>query len=386
MKSRGCVPVTLVPVAVFGLFATATAMPGAALAAPVHDVPPIPGGHHSVSIESVDAVSGSDVWAVGAREATRSGGWVTRPLVKHWDGTQWRTIASYDGPGQLRAVAAVSADDVWAVGDHPGEFGGGEQVMVLHWDGTEWSQATVPSYPGEQNLLTEVSFTSPTNVVVHGYYYNGEGPIYPISLVWDGSTWKAGSADVTNIISVDALSPKDAWGVGFTYGKEPGHSYAAHWNGKAWKQTTSPTGGALSSVTAIGPDDVWASGSLPGNGQGFFTHWDGTSWTFIEDPHADELDHLTGISGTASDDVWASGWAGQNGFIQHWDGHSWSDADIPFPGGIEMEILDVDAISATDAWAVGLAYTRSWPQTPHKLLIHWDGTRWSLSRDHHQAA
>src|SRR5207244_1634349 len=62
----------------------------------------------------------------------------------HWDGSAWSIVA---GPNLgahatiFDSVAAVSANDVWAVGYS------GDQTLVAHWDGTQWSQVSSPS-PG----------------------------------------------------------------------------------------------------------------------------------------------------------------------------------------------------------------------------------------------
>jgi hypothetical protein len=49
-----------------------------------------------------------------------SDGGVVRGLILHWAGTAWASVASPD-PGSdtsLSAIDAVSASDIWAVGDY----------------------------------------------------------------------------------------------------------------------------------------------------------------------------------------------------------------------------------------------------------------------------
>src|SRR5258706_5160860 len=56
-------------------------------------------------------------------------------LIEHWNGSSWSVVSSPNGSNELYAVAAVSANDVWAVG----------QQTILHWDGSSWN--TVPNAP-----------------------------------------------------------------------------------------------------------------------------------------------------------------------------------------------------------------------------------------------
>src|SRR5437899_949601 len=82
----------------------------------------------------------NDVWAVEYLTKPNPGG--TQTLIEHWDGSQW-TMVSSPNPGSVRdelyGVAAISANDVWAVGD---SFNGGNSnnlTLIEHWDGTSWS-------------------------------------------------------------------------------------------------------------------------------------------------------------------------------------------------------------------------------------------------------
>jgi hypothetical protein len=74
----------------------------------------------------------------------RPGGSFTT-LVEHWDGGVWRVVADagFAGTGfnHLSAIAAVSANDVWAagrIGRHP-------NPIIEHWNGTTWSIVASPN-------------------------------------------------------------------------------------------------------------------------------------------------------------------------------------------------------------------------------------------------
>ncbi len=86
----------------------------------------------------VAALSPSNVWAVGMVRPRSGFEW--RPLAEHWNGTSWSAVSSPD-PNQhigynLRAIAAISASDIWAAGT----------VGIENWNGTSWNLVTaIPS-------------------------------------------------------------------------------------------------------------------------------------------------------------------------------------------------------------------------------------------------
>src|SRR5438067_4164099 len=57
------------------------------------------------------AVSAWDIWAVGNGNGVSDAG---QPLVEHWNGTSWTIVPS--PRGDLWSVSALSARDIWAVG------------------------------------------------------------------------------------------------------------------------------------------------------------------------------------------------------------------------------------------------------------------------------
>ena len=112
----------------------------------------------SARLSGVAAVSAHDVWAVGQISTTTTAITVTEgltesatvPLIEHFDGTVWCAVdTDNSNSGALHAVTAVSADDVWATGQ-----------QIEHWDGHAW--AVVPSVqaPFGNDGLTSISASS----------------------------------------------------------------------------------------------------------------------------------------------------------------------------------------------------------------------------------
>src|SRR5580698_6796033 len=103
--------------------------------------------------------------------------------------------------------------------------------------------------PGDPNLLTGAAVTSARNAWAVGYYANaplGEGAEQTLIEHWNGQAWKiapspnpGGSAADNSLHGVTAVSPTDAWAVGY-YSRGGDHTIIEHWNGHAWHAVQSP--------------------------------------------------------------------------------------------------------------------------------------------------
>jgi hypothetical protein len=299
----------------------------------------------TTNINGLAAVSTGDAWAVGYYTNTDTGD-VRRTLVEHWDGESWRTILSpNDGSVEntLHSVAAISADDIWAVGDSYTSTSTTvtSRTLIQHWDGAGWRIVTSPN-PGS------------------------------------GGSW---------LSAVAAIAANDVWAVG---GSSDGGAYPTltmHWNGTRWSVVSSPNpgskGNSLSAITAIAANDVWAVGSYSTTMPQYYTltiHWDGTRWTLVPSLAGSQLINLAGVSAVSSNDVWAVG-SGDSGTARrvaitiHWDGINWNWVPNPMPGFLN-ELYGVTAISTNDVWAVG--YQWHFTNTL-ALTMHWNGTDWGVA-------
>jgi hypothetical protein len=120
-------------------------------------------------------------WAVGyAWDGVRA-----RTLIEQWDGTSWTIIPSRNVGGAanqenyLLSVTAISANNVWAVGDAEAPITAAGQIpatgitLAEHWNGSTWTPiSSVNSSSGFNDLLA-VTAVSPTSVWAVGDYYNG---------------------------------------------------------------------------------------------------------------------------------------------------------------------------------------------------------------------
>src|SRR5262249_15305031 len=115
---------------------------------------PDTGGQYLNQFLGVAAISASDVWIVGADDASTPPGQLAplhTTLIEHWDGTAWSIVPSPNSAsgGYLAGVAALSSTNVWAVGSTDGVYIG--QTLIEHWDGATWSIVPSPSPSGATN-------------------------------------------------------------------------------------------------------------------------------------------------------------------------------------------------------------------------------------------
>ena len=267
-------------------------------------------------LNAVDATSTSNAVAVG----NANGG----AVALRFNGTNWSTTTVPNTAGdKLNDVQAFSATDAWAVGRSAPTFNG--LTLARHWNGSSWAQATTPSPGTRDNVLLAVSGTSPNDVWAVGWYRDlpyGNRTQHSLVLHWNGSAWsRVASPDVgdaqTVLKDVVALSPTNAWAVGYTNSFGGGASAVAlHWNGASWSVASAPALGTLDTVAALSATDIWASGT-DGTGAIQLANWRGAGWTSAPAPAAGGTGtpSLTGMAAVAPGTVWAVGsvWDGTNG-------------------------------------------------------------------------
>jgi|GEM_PF-577843 len=322
------------------------------------------------TLNSVAAISRSDVWTVGYTAGSPS-----RTLIQHWNGKDWSTIPSPNvgtEDNRLNGVAALSANDVWAVGYY-GD-GPSSKTLTLHWDGKEWKVVSNPDVGTRGNALQAVTAISSNDVWAVGRSglcsaENSPCVTKTLTLHWNGTRWShvqspnIGTSS-NSLSSIAATSKNDVWAVG-SYVKEAGAEWRTmralflHWDGKTWSQAPGSDieghGISLTAITAISPNDAWAVGTYwSGDPEvaNLLLHWDGKAWT--EDPSSRKIMGTTvglyGIAALSADDVWAVGWMPR---FQYWNGKQWStvtDAYHEWPEGI---LRGVAALAPDELWAVG---------------------------------
>jgi hypothetical protein len=187
------------------------------------------GGPYDI-LEAVDGSSASDVWAVGESQDVPES--QSRTLITRWDGTSWAIVSSPNvdpepgtGPvdNSLHAVAAIAPDDAWAVGSYQAK---GDRIdapatdrpLAMHWNGDGWDVVTLPDVG--QGGLNGVAAVAADDVWAVGQsivHSAGHYRIPPLILHWDGKVWSSVEspvADGASLNGIAAVPGGGLWAVG----------------------------------------------------------------------------------------------------------------------------------------------------------------------------
>lgn len=309
-------------------------------------------------LNGLAVVSANDAWAVGYSSNGANNNYIGRTLIEHWDGTRWNIMPGVNSQtdDSFSGVAAISANDVWAVGYAD------NHTLIEHWNGIRWSVVPSPSSGADYNNLSAVAAVSSTNIWAIGVSSN--------------KTIPTSSATIHQIALEQTL--------------------IEHWDGSRWSIVKSPNPAAtqnyLNGIAVISASDIWAVGGITNyippytfTHQALIEHWDGSKWSAIASPEFDYAS-LSGVAAVSANNVWAVGIVGyvvsggqeNQGLIEHWNGSKWSAVTSPDNPDATSNILSgITAVSANDIWAVGSA-PRAYPLQGQTLIEHWNGTRWSM--------
>jgi hypothetical protein len=161
-----------------------------------------------------------------------------------------------------------------------------------------------------------------------------------------------------------------------------------------WHVQTGPADARASNelfgVSGAAPRDVWAVGvSLPpagpsrGPARTLVERWQGRAWRTVPSPDRPSGgSFLNAVVAVSASDAWAVGLSRSPGgpartLIMHWDGRRWVMTASPNAGPGDNFLVSVAAASARDVWAVGY---RDAGGVYRSLAEHWDGHRWTVAR------
>ena len=199
---------------------------------------------------------------------------IKQTLVERWNGSSWEIRPSPNAGSSdntLTAVAALSANDVWAVGDYL-DASGVARTLTEHWNGSAWSIVSSPNNSTDDNVLLAVSGNPATgNLRAVGYYIWVGGISEPLIEHWNGSTWviesvpSQGGGD-NSLFGVVIAATNNIWAVGHYVNTASGNTRTLieHWDGSAWTIVSSPNqpgDNTLFAVDSVSTNDVWAVGS-----------------------------------------------------------------------------------------------------------------------------
>jgi hypothetical protein len=204
-----------------------------------------------------------------------------------------------------------------------------------------------------------------------------------------GPSWStvASSEHLRKPSAIAAIASNDIWVVGST--KDTAHAIrtgAEHWDGSSWSQVPAPDVGTganqLNGVDALASNSVWAVGYSTSSGRQntLIERWNGTQWRVVASPNAGTSgdNALTSVDALSSTNAWAVGSSrtatSRKSLIQRWNGTSWTIVSSPNPGTLGNSLLGVEATGPNDIWAVGWKNSGNGLQS---LLLHYNGTGWT---------
>ena len=243
----------------------------------------------------------------------------------------------------------------------------------------------VPSPAASSGDLVSAAAVSPTDAWAVGYDNVGTTTFRgaPLAEHFDGTGWSiiptaaVPAGDDVRLAGAGFSSAADGWAVGTDSNLATGNgtSMIERFNGTSWTRLPSPAGepfrAALRSVAAISPTDAWAVGS--GGNVALIEHWDGSAWSIV--PGAVSSARLYGITALSASNIWVVGETGTRAVtpvIEHFDGTAWHQVAQPV-FTYDSFLISVSADGPNDIWAVG----GQSGGTPPVLLEHYNGTAWA---------
>lgn len=318
---------------------------------------------------TLEQVSGN--WAVGYYGGPGS----FRTLTEHWTGTKWSFVRSQDPTPQdnvLTGVSSQSPTNTWAVGyDLPQTSGRPyHRALTEHWNGKTWTVVPARQAGTADNDLWGVAALSADNVWAVGNENVGSFRFRPLAEHWDGTAWKVVATPTppltgtgASLYSLTAVSASDLWAVGETATATGFKPLIEHWNGMAWSLVSAVTDGSsgLNQISMSSATNGWAVGSRQAgpNSEAIVEHWDGHRWSLVGSP-AIKNSNLTGVLTLSANLAWAVGnYLLSDGhihtLIEQWNGHSWAVVSSPSRTP-SSELLGIGG-TARQMWAVGDSLT-----------------------------
>jgi hypothetical protein len=201
-----------------------------------------------------------------------------------------------------------------------------------------------------------------------------------------GPSWRtiAEAGKFNKPLAISLIAKNDIWVVGST-GVGALKTEAEHWDGSSWSRFPTPQVGTgdnvLTGADASASKDVWAVGYSE-HGERYRTlveHWNGARWRVVKSPNAgtNQYNTLTSVDALSSTNAWAVGSyrtaTSRKALIQRWDGTSWRIVSAPNPGTLSNSLLGVAAAGPRNIWAVG------WKSSGgglRSLLLHRGAAGW----------
>ncbi|MBB5082597.1 hypothetical protein [Nonomuraea endophytica] len=243
------------------------------------------------SLSDVLALSAGDIWAVGQQAIWDV--WKNRGTIRHWNGKAWGEVAIRDstGAGNLRSVAAAAPGEVWALGDGhdglpylaKGDLAGFDRVQVPGL----WSGDWLGGLDARGGKVVAVGRRDKTGLIVTG----------------QGNSWTVQKTKEKGAL----YAVSSGFAVGDT-GEQP---LIVRQSGGSWKAMPVPSvpGGYLRDIQVDNAKRALAVGGVyhgPGSVEPLVLSWNGKKWTREKLPAIEA--RLYGVTGDGKGRYWIAGY------------------------------------------------------------------------------
>jgi hypothetical protein len=312
--------------------------------------------------------------------------------------TGWRADTKIAVKGKralVSGVAAVSANDAWAVGAAATSTATKVVSYIEHWTGKSWRRVALPSKVAkvansQAFLISSVAASSRTNVWVIGEVPAPTGAVR--YLHFNGKTWTTGKVPGTTasgtqfavIATALAIGKSSVWVLGaklkVSGTTESESPYAAEFNGHSWTTKSVPGSSEISAASAVSAGNIWAvegtnqlQGGL-GSGKSSVVHWNGTSWKAASQPTKLPAGATLSAVSASANAVWIAGSAQKSTgatttqFVDKMTGSTWAAAPTDLKDSANKNPCGPGSLVPDGhggLWALGLCSTNSTSQLWH---------------------
>ena len=338
------------------------------LAGTLVPVTTIGGDLSKVRIGGVQTRTDGDAWAFGSITDTSVYG---KSVILHLVNGKWTINYTGEENSSLDAISMLSPTEGWAAGTvRTGDqkaftdssyllrIVNGKVSRMIPPTGT--SPVNMQAFSSDDLWLLAAAGNEGKSIIEH--YQHGTWTVVPTSTI-----------DPT----ID-----DCHGIAFTATDEGWISCSAailRYHQGQWSIASRVPGNQLA-ISAAGPNDIWVVGLNKGLHLGgtLLMHYDGTSWTNLDNDITRMSGPLTSVTMVSATEGWAIGSAPNTGdlnahrdYLVHFHNGEWTLYQQQFAAYLAA----VSMISATDGWAVGNHYSSgSNPQTVSVFLHYSNGT------------
>ena len=267
-------------------------------------------------------------WMVCAALVLAAAGGIVAPGTASASSAAWYQVYQARVSGSFFQTAAISKNNIWAVGDTNTAAGKPSyRPFVRHFNGRSWQVITIPHATGSR--ADWVSASGPHNVWVGGLK---NSPIATTVVYrWNGAHWtKIPMPAMTYLQGVTALGPDNVW----AFGSSGTLAYDIfHWNGSKWRYyLASNTNFIAQGIAASGPDNVWVSGfANPGSKQVVAAYrWNGRAWHRVSMPRRVLNNAGPDVTAVSPSNVWIGWYDNTSTHVLHWNGHHWLTVTVTY--------------------------------------------------------